>query len=374
MLQNLSERVRRCHERAAEAREHAEATSDPEARADFFKMERRWLLLAQSYGFAERLDDFTSVMTKSRLAPPFSPDSIVQASGAIVFAKDREGRYIAANPACLSGIGKTWSELRGRRDIEWHSDRVQARTLMSNDNAVIESEQIQVYEEALDTPFGSRIFLSTKAPLRSEDQAILGIVGISQDITERKKDEERANILESELRHRLKNMLSMIQVMARFSLRSSDGYSQFETRLVDYARSLNLLSENVETTLHQLIAAQCAAMGSRIHVAGPEVSLPPEFAIQIGIALNELITNSVKYGALGADGSVDLNWHVETHDDRKQLILQWRERHQRIQDASPRHGYGHRVLTSIVPERINGLASLEILPGELHWSLRLPLD
>jgi PAS domain S-box-containing protein len=59
LLQNLSEEIRLCYERAAEAKERADQLLDPEAKADFLNMERRWLLLARSYEFGERLDDFT---------------------------------------------------------------------------------------------------------------------------------------------------------------------------------------------------------------------------------------------------------------------------------------------------------------------------
>jgi CheY-like chemotaxis protein len=59
VLQNLSEDIRLCYARAAEAKERADQMRDPEAKADFLNMERRWLLLARSYEFGERLDDFT---------------------------------------------------------------------------------------------------------------------------------------------------------------------------------------------------------------------------------------------------------------------------------------------------------------------------
>src|SRR5262245_52793062 len=60
MLQKLSEQIRACHERAAEARDKAEATADPTPRADFLDMETRWLFLARSYQFTEGLTDFTA--------------------------------------------------------------------------------------------------------------------------------------------------------------------------------------------------------------------------------------------------------------------------------------------------------------------------
>ena len=69
MLVKLSEKIRDCHERAAEARRKAEAIDDPALRADFLDMEERWLTLARSYGFTETLGDFTAAMPATRLQP-----------------------------------------------------------------------------------------------------------------------------------------------------------------------------------------------------------------------------------------------------------------------------------------------------------------
>jgi PAS domain S-box-containing protein len=63
LLQNLKEEIRLCHERAGEAKERADLVLDPEAKSDFLDMERRWLLLARSYEFGQRLDDFTQENT-----------------------------------------------------------------------------------------------------------------------------------------------------------------------------------------------------------------------------------------------------------------------------------------------------------------------
>jgi PAS domain S-box-containing protein len=69
-LQNLSDEIRLCYERAAEAKERADQMLDPQAKADFLNMERRWLLLARSHEFGERLADFTRVNARqANLAP-----------------------------------------------------------------------------------------------------------------------------------------------------------------------------------------------------------------------------------------------------------------------------------------------------------------
>src|SRR5215470_6265764 len=66
MLEQLSDQVRNCHQRAAEAKANADATSDPAVKAEFLDMERRWLTLARSYGFTESLEDFTTVNSERR--------------------------------------------------------------------------------------------------------------------------------------------------------------------------------------------------------------------------------------------------------------------------------------------------------------------
>jgi PAS domain S-box-containing protein len=379
LLQNLSERVRLCYERAAEAREHAEAISDPEAKDDFVRMEKRWLLLARSYEFGERLDDFTRENSRqAKIARAFEARTLVQASGAAVFGKDKDSRMIVANHACLGLVGKPWKDVRGRNELEWHTDRVQARNILSNDRLVIESNQAHVYEEVFDTPSGSRIFLSTKAPLLDADGQIIGLVGVAKDITERRKREEETEILLNELRHRLKNSLSLVQAIARQTINPGDALDCFQQRLTAYARSQELvLARTGKTlTLHNLVNAHRLAfnMASRVSVDGPDVLLTHDWAMQIGMAIHELATNSVKHGALGSDGHVTIIWTVENiGKERRNLVFIWDEVHSRS-EAKPGHpGFGHTVLTRIVPMKLNGIASLELEAGALRWTLEAAL-
>jgi PAS domain S-box-containing protein len=378
LLHNLSDKVRLCYERAAEAKERADEMLDPEAKADFLNTEKRWLLLARSYEFGERLEDFTRETHRANLARAFEPYAMLQASGAAVFAKDKHSRMIVANPACLSLLGKRWDDIRGRNDIEWHTDRVQARKVISNDCLVIESKQTHVYEEWFNTPLGLRIILSTKAPLLDADGQMVGLVGIAKDITDRKKREEETKYLHRELRHRLKNSLSLVHAIAQQTINPSDGLSRFEQRLLAYARSQELILHRLGriVTLHDLVGAHRLAftMANRVSVEGTNVPLTPDWAIQIGIAIHELATNSVKYGALGSDGQVNIIWTIENiEEEKRDLVVSWHEIHSRWQTMPGRPGFGHAVLTHIVPSRLNGVASLELKTGEVRWTLRAAL-
>jgi len=107
-----------------------------------------------------------------------------------IFAKDRESRLLMANPATLRAFGKSSQEVLGKRDDELYTDFETPRATLANDRRVIESGIAEVFEETIETPYGRRVFLSTKAPSVDADGRITGIIGVARDITERKAAEE----------------------------------------------------------------------------------------------------------------------------------------------------------------------------------------
>lgn len=111
--------------------------------------------------------------------------AIVESSEDAIFAKDLQGRYLLFNSAAAKALGNPAGEVIGRDDLEvFPAD--QARKLMDIGRRVVTTGQAETNEEELQTAEGRKIFLATKAPLRDSDHRILGIIGISRDITERK--------------------------------------------------------------------------------------------------------------------------------------------------------------------------------------------
>jgi two-component system CheB/CheR fusion protein len=117
--------------------------------------------------------------------------SITDHTEDIIFVKDRESRVMFMNPAGLRANGHTAGELLGRTDVEWHHDPVEAARFMADDRRVMESRRTENFEEAFTGPNGQRhIFLTTKTPRLDQAGNVIGIIGISRDITERQAADE----------------------------------------------------------------------------------------------------------------------------------------------------------------------------------------
>ena len=113
-----------------------------------------------------------------------------------IFVKDRQGRIIYANPATLEVLGKSEKEVMGLRDCDLYPSRELGAMVTENDRRIMESGQTEVVEES---PDGIRTFLGTKAPYRNEAGEVIGLIGISNDITARVQlERDRERILQQE--------------------------------------------------------------------------------------------------------------------------------------------------------------------------------
>ena len=115
---------------------------------------------------------------------------VIDTSPDPVFAKDRGGRILFANPAALAAIGRVAEQVMGRRDREFYDEPSLGEAVEAADRRVMESGAQELVEEVVPGPDGNRVFLSTKAPWRDSTGRVIGLVGISRDITERKRAEE----------------------------------------------------------------------------------------------------------------------------------------------------------------------------------------
>ena len=127
-------------------------------------------------------------------------NAINEFTPSLIFVKDRQGALILGNPAFFNAIGKTEAEAMGKTDAEFLDNRNEAFAVMENDSLVMGNGEVQVFEETVKLPEGTRTFLSSKSPYRDQTGNIIGVIGIATDITERKQTE--AILLQSEQRYR----------------------------------------------------------------------------------------------------------------------------------------------------------------------------
>lgn len=153
-------------------------------------------------------------------------EAVMEAVPGVVYAKDHAGRMLAANRGTVELVGKPLTQIIGRTDVEFLDDAAQAEEVMANDARIMVANRTEVLEEAVSRPDGSRAtWLSTKAPFRDAGGAVIGLVGSSIDITERKDTEERLRESEarlSEERTRLATLIESLPVGVCFLTPAGD--------------------------------------------------------------------------------------------------------------------------------------------------------
>jgi PAS domain S-box-containing protein len=127
--------------------------------------------------------------------------TVIETTADGIYAKDAQSRLVLVNPASLKIVGKPADQVLGRDDREFYDDPAVGAAILENDRQVMASGTVQAFEETLLTPQGYRFFLDKKAPWRDDNGNVIGIIGVSHDITEQKRAVEA--LRDRELRLRL---------------------------------------------------------------------------------------------------------------------------------------------------------------------------
>jgi len=196
------------------------------------------------------------------------------------------------------------------------------------------------------------------------------------DISERKRHEEHVTLLLREVNHRAKNMLSLVDVIARRTAAGgADGFlERFSDRISALAANQDILVRSDWTTVdvEDLVRGQLAHFGDlldrRIHLEGTPLPVFPEAAEKLGMALHELTTNAGKYGALRNDtGQVRIIWRVEPQEGDSRFVIEWREDGGPPVEPPGRTGFGSLISGSILASALNGTVEADYPPTGLRW-------
>jgi two-component sensor histidine kinase len=186
-----------------------------------------------------------------------------------------------------------------------------------------------------------------------------------------------------ELTHRSKNLLAVIQAMARQTARhagSVDGFlTQFGARLQALAASHDLLvreswyGASLPELIRSLLTGYIDAEGKRISMTGPDVALKPEAAQNLGLALHELAENAAKYGALSVPGGhVSVSWSQRAPGDGEALELDWREQHGPKVKIRRKRGFGSMVIERNLARALDAEVNMAFDPDGLHCHVVIP--
>jgi two-component sensor histidine kinase len=205
-----------------------------------------------------------------------------------------------------------------------------------------------------------------------------------QDVTERKLAEEQKKLLLDELNHRVKNTLATVQALAAHTARSAtsaeDFRRRFEPRLLALSAAHDRLTRNDwrGANLADIVTGELGAhdVPGAVSVEGPDIILPPRVSLSLSMALHELATNALKYGALSVPGGrISVRWQVERDPATPYpvgLELTWEESGGPPVQAPSQEGFGSRLLRVTAAE-LRGSVDVKWEPEGLRWHLSFPL-
>jgi two-component sensor histidine kinase len=204
------------------------------------------------------------------------------------------------------------------------------------------------------------------------------------DITERKEGEAHLRLLMRELTHRSKNLLAVIQAMARQTARhvgSIDAFlTRFGARLQALASSHDLLVQEswYGVSLSELVRSQLGHYVDRedaqVSLSGPDIVLKPEAAQSLGLALHELATNAAKYGALSVPaGRVAITWTRLPPTEGNGVEVWWIEENGPKVKAPRQRGFGRMVIEQNLTRALDAEVELSFSPAGLRCRIVMPV-
>jgi len=289
-----------------------------------------------------------------------------------VWTADAGGRVVWYNRQFYDYTGLTESDIaESLRDRVLHPDEAE-RVSTTFRESIARGEPWEDTFRLRGRDGTYRWYLSRAKPVHGEDGEVTGWFGTNTDITEQREQAEQIRLLMMEVNHRSKNMLSTVQALARRSVADDKSFiTRFEDRIRSLAVNQDILvrREWREVPVAELVERQLAFLrgtAGEVEVSGPDCALTPRAAEVIGMAMHELATNALKYGALSASGGhVEIGW--ECPDTT--FSIWWRESGGPTAREPQATGFGTTLIRDVPRHNLNAQVTLEYLPGGVRWSL-----
>jgi PAS domain S-box-containing protein len=299
----------------------------------------------------------------------------LEGSSITIFEQDEELRYtFMHNPP----HGTRADEFLGRSDYDLfeedrHLEMFEAKL------ELLRTGEATDYELTAELAGEMRTFDVKLEPKKMADGRVIGLIGVSVDMSDRKNQEEHWRLVMREMTHRSKNLLAVIQAMARQTAARSESTDIFVRDFTRRLRAMSvshdlLVNENwrgvdlkklVEMHVSQVIDLESA----QVTIHGNKVALDASSAQNLGLALHELMTNAVKYGSLSMpEGRLTVSWDA----DGDEICIYWIESNGPPVVASENSGFGRNLLETAIGASLDGSVELKFKPEGLVCEICIP--
>jgi two-component sensor histidine kinase len=256
---------------------------------------------------------------------------------------------------------------------QWHIPELQKllEDILPKQNDFNDFEMMHEFET-----IGYRHMLLNARRLDHLDLIVLAI----EDVTERDANYRRQRLLASEMSHRVKNILALVDSIAAQTARNSrsleDFQQAFHGRLAALARSHGQwLAEGLQVAdlrgVLEDVAENAGVVQQRLNLQGSPVVVKPDQTMALNLTFHELCTNATKYGALSTEnGRVDVTWAVVSGN---RVRLLWRESGGPAAEPPNQKGFGLQLVETLCPFELQGTAEVRFVPEGLECELTFPI-
>ena len=299
----------------------------------------------------------------------------LEGSAITIFEQDKDLRYtFMHNPPYGTGI----DEFLGKSDYDLF-ERDRHLEMYDAKLGLLETGEPADYELSAELAGEMRTFDVKLEPKIMSDGRVVGLIGVSVEVSERKAQEEHWRLVMREMTHRSKNLLAVIQAMARQTAARSESTEVFVRDFTRRLRAMSvshdlLVNENWRgVDLRKLVEMHVSQVidlnATQVTIHGNSVALDASSAQNLGLALHELMTNAVKYGSLSVpDGRLTVSWSA----DRKEVCLHWIESNGPPVEPVDHSGFGRNLLETAIGASLDGSVELQFKPEGLVCEISIP--
>jgi len=304
---------------------------------------------------------------------------LVESATALLFVTDGAGHPLRPNPGWEKLTGMDWLDYRKRG---WTA------AVHPDDRPFLPADPLppgaETYERELrvhDARIGDwRWHRLRSVPVRDQRGEVVEWVGTLHDIHDRKLESEKQDLVVGEMRHRMKNLITVIEALAKNSRRRDEdapAVQEFLKRFLGRLHALAAAADLLLASNHEAIDANGVIRAtlvpfdeetsSRIRISGPDLQLSESLGGGLALAVHELATNALKYGALSVPGgTISLTWNVTTGGDADEVVFEWKERGGPPPAPPTREGFGNRVIKSVTAREKTGSVTIEYPPDGVY--------